>query len=168
MKDKINFDIQVTVDGRDVSVQDLFEIDETNLDKEYTCQASRYAFFTVLAARAKRAASLAEQERREIEADVWSNIKDDPDNIPTGGRTVSDGLADKLTILDQDYANAKSDEIEATYQYDLMKGLAYAFSQRAAMLTNLGADMRKEMDMTDMHISEKPRTPRHRAVGKPK
>ena len=150
----LDLTISVSIGGKDVSVGDLLSIDETDLSSEYAAQAARFAYVAVLKAQAKREWGEAERTRKEDEAKAFVNYKSDPEQIPTGSKTVTDGFAKQLVDSDAQVNELRQEEIEAEYGYRVLEALSDALGQRAQMLISLGADLRQEMDQTSMHLNE--------------
>jgi hypothetical protein len=146
----VDLDITVSIDGKNVSVRDLLRVDDTDLPNEFACQAARYAYIAVLAAKAEEAFLKAERARKRAEADAYLYFKNDPESIPQGSRTVSDGTAEKLVEDDDDCEKARKAEIVAKYKYHLLRDIARAFEQRANMLQSMGSHLRHEAEMQGM------------------
>ena len=150
----LDLNISVTIGGKDVSVGELLAIDETDLSSEYAAQAARFAYVCVLKAQAKREWGEAERIRKEDEAKAFVDYKSDPEQIPEGSKTVTDGFAKQLVDSDERVNELRQHEIEAEYGYRVLEALSDALGQRAQMLISLGADLRQEMDQTSMHLNE--------------
>jgi len=146
--------VQVEIDGKTIETADLLGIDENNLSTEYAAQAARFAYVAVLKARAKRLWMAAEATRKEVEASAFVFYKSDDGSIPTGGKSVSDGLAHELVAADDECVRVKEEEIKAEEDYRLLEALTSALDMRANMLVSLGADLRAERDMTSMRTNE--------------
>jgi len=154
MEMDLDLNIKVEIGGKDVSVSDLLSVDETDLSSEYAAQAARFAYVAVLKAQAKRQWGETERARKEEEANAFVAYKSDPESIPEGSKTVTDGFAKQLVDSDLAVNDLRKKEIEAEYGYRLLEALSDALSQRAQMLISLGADLRQEMDQTSMHLLE--------------
>jgi len=152
----LDLNIKVEIGGKEVDVNDLLSIDETDLSSEYAAQAARFAYVAVLKAQAKREWGEAERARKENEANAFVDYKSDTTQIPEGSKTVTDGFAKQLVDSDPEVNDLKKEEIQAEYGYRVLEALSDALSQRAQMLISLGADLRQEMDQTSMHLNESP------------
>lgn len=150
----LDLNISVSIGGKEVDVGELLSIDESDLSSEYAAQAARFAYVAVLKAQAKREWGQAEADRKKEEADAFVDYKSDPEQIPEGSKTVTDGFAKQLVDSDEDVNELRQGEIEAEYGYRLLEALTDALGQRAQMLISLGADLRQEMDQTSMHLNQ--------------
>lgn len=151
---KLDFDVTVHVDGKDVSVRDLLDIDETNLSNEYASQSARYAYFAVLEQQAHVLWQNAKESREREEAMAFVEFKNGETFIPKGGRSVSDALAKELVIDDVSCCNARDAEMRAEHDYLVLKAVTRAFYMRASMLQSFGANLRHEHDMDGISIRE--------------
>lgn len=149
-----DLDTSIEVSDKAISVRELLDIDEADLNSEFACQAARYAYFAVLEAKAERQWKGAVRRRREEEALAFKSFKSDKEMIPPGGRTVSDDYASSLVLIDEVCSELKEKELEAQYRHSLMKSISFAFSMRANMLQSLGANLRAEQGMTGMSTKE--------------
>ena len=138
----------------EVSVNELLSIDGTDLPNEYACQAARFAYYAVLAAHAERVWLNAVRLRKAAEAEAFVYFKSSTEDIPKGSRTVSDSLANSLVADDIDVRKWRRKEVDAQYQWHMMRDLTRAFEQRANMLQSLGANLRHEQDMTGRVVRE--------------
>lgn len=159
-------DIDVTLSGKKVSVKELLEIDEADLSTEFAAQAARYAYFAVLEAKSERRLSEAVEARKIEEAEAFAFYKSDPESIPQGSKTVTDGYANQLVKLDDICIAAKQLEIDLQYDYKILRAVSAAFHMRADMLRSLGAALRHEQDMTGMATRENPGNDWKRKSGK--
>lgn len=151
---KLDFDVTVHVDGKDVSVRDLLDIDETNLSNEYASQSARYAYFAVLEQQAHVIWQQAKEAREREEAAAFVSYKNDESQVPKGGRSVSDKLAEELVSDDAECNVAKDIEMEAEHDYLVLRAVTRAFYMRASMLQSFGANLRHEHDMDGISIRE--------------
>jgi hypothetical protein len=150
----LDLNVKVEVGGKDVSVGELLSIDETDLSTEYAAQAARYAYVAVLKAEAKRIWGEVERARKEEEAKAFVEYKARLELVPKGSKYITDGYAAQLVQSDEEVNAFKEREIQAEYNYRLMEALADGLAQRAQMLISLGADLRSEMQQTDMQLKE--------------
>lgn len=144
----------VTIGKSQMPVHELLDIDQTSLSNEYAAQAARYAYVAVLCVQAREAYNEAKSEREAVEAEAFTDYKNDPESIPTGGRSVSDALADKLTKQDSEYVQACIYERDAHLRYRLLEVVMKAFEMRADMLQSMGAHLRHEAEMQGLSVRE--------------
>ncbi len=152
-----DFDERIMMQGLShaVSTKDLVSIDQTDLNNEFASQAARYAYFAVQCAMARCARDMAEKVYKEDAAAAFVEYKNDPEMIPEGSRTVTDGLANMLVATDENCARLKNAHIEAEQEFRVLEALVRALDMRANMLISLGAQLRSEADMDGMHISKR-------------
>lgn len=154
MAKQIIDDVEMKLNGKEISVKELLEIDEADLSTEFAAQAARYAYFAVLEAQAERKLLDATEARKIEEATAFAYYKSDSESIPAGSKSVTDGYANQLVRLDEDCIEAKRLEIDLQHDYKIMRAISAAFHMRADMLRSLGAALRHEQDMTGMATRE--------------
>lgn len=145
-------DTKVTVEGRAISIKEILEINQQDLNNEFATQAARYAYFGVLAANAQHAWFIAKNKSKELYSALFAEAKADQNNIPAGGRTVSDSTADSLVLLDPEYIEIQQAELDAQLSAQILKVLADSFDQRSRMLHELGNMAANEQRMTGMQV----------------
>lgn len=150
--------------GRKVEVRGLTDIDEANLNNEFAAQASRFAYIAVLCAEARAIRDTAEHSMDREEADAFIHYKNSEEHVPHGSRTVTDGLAAKLVDMDEEVLRVRSVYRDAERHFRLLEAMTRALAQRADMLQSLGAQLRQEADMTNMHTSADPGVGARRAL----
>lgn len=161
--------LDVTVEAgsaKPFNVRELLDIDQTDLSNEFAQQSALYAYFGVLAVEAERIWQVAVDARKQEEADGFVAYKNDPECIPTGGRTVSDSLADKLVHTDEDYLLCREHELYAQHRYKTLKVIVDALYMRASMLQSIGATLRHEQDMTGLAAYDNPGGELRDAIGR--
>lgn len=149
-----NVPVVVQVQDKQLPVHDLLGIEQTDLSSEYAAQAARYAYVAVLAVEARAAYDDAKTAREAEEAQAFVFYKNDAKSIPSGGRAVSDALADKLTKSDNDVAEAIELEAALRREHRLLAVVVRAFEMRADMLQSMGAHLRHEADMDGLSVRE--------------
>jgi hypothetical protein len=155
-------DIKIDVLGKEVDVKELMEIDDTNLSNEFAAQSTRFAYFAVLAAKARLEWMESIRERKQEEAAAFQAFKASDDLIPPGSRGVTDGYASQLVEVDENCVTLRISENKAEYRYRLMEALSSAFQMRGSMLQSIRANLQAEMEMIGMSVQEHP-TGRSRA-----
>ena len=134
---------------KELDLADIFSIDETELTREYSQQASLYAYFSTLTADAERNVAMAtmimEQEYAIMDQEYRSDaVADDV--------KVTESMVKQAIISDKDYQKLSKNVINKKYYFRVLKAVADALEQRANMLVSLGAYLRHEQDMTGMNI----------------
>ena len=156
MEKALDLNVTVELDGRVIESQELLDINEADLSTEYAAQAARFAYVAVLAAEAKAAWAEAERRRKEDEALAFQSYKNDPEAIPDGSKSVTDGYAGQLVQSDENCNKLKVAENEAEKNYRILSALTDALQMRASMLISMGADLRTEREQTGMKMLENP------------
>jgi len=146
--------ISITLSGveKKFDLNKIFDIDENDLTKEFTSQASVYAYFATAAAEADYEASIgtADQEASYADADKYYR-----DTLSHKGEKYTEGVIRSMVLLDADYDNAVQDELLAKYNARVLKAIVNAMEMRAQMLMSVGSHIRHELDMTGMNIRER-------------
>jgi len=134
---------------RTFDIGDIFNIDESNISKEFTQQASLYAFFAALAATAEKKAADADflKDQEYAQADQASR-----EDLEEQSIKYTEAVIKSMVVTDAGYTKRVRNHIIAEYDYRLLKALASALEQRANMLISLGAYLRHELDQTAMNI----------------
>lgn len=137
---------------RVLDLTDLFRIDETNLTKEFTEQASLYGYFGVLMAKAEHEAAVRDlgkdQEYAVADLDWRAEMEE-------AGKKYTEALIRNTVLSDEEYQRISIQAAEAEFDYKLLKAIVSALQQRAEMLISLGAHIRHELDQTGMSIRER-------------
>lgn len=153
---KLDFDVTVVVDGKDISVRELLDIDETDLSNEYATQSARYAYFAVLEAQAYALWQGAKEACNREEGAAFVEYKNDESAIPKGGRSVSDALAKELVAGDESCCSYRLAMMDAEHSYLILRAVTRSFYMRANMLQSFGANVRHEHDMDGLAVSASP------------
>jgi hypothetical protein len=148
----LDYNIIVAVGKKDISIRELLDVDDADLSNEFAAQSARYAYFAVLAARAKQDWQGAVDARKREEATAFVEFKSDKELVPPGSRTVTDGLANNYVDMDDRVAEFRNTAHELETRYRVMEAIARSLEMRANMLQSIGADRRKEQEMTGMHV----------------
>jgi hypothetical protein len=154
IKDISGTKITVSVDSkiRTFDVQELLDIDDTNLSKEFANQASLYGYFATMAVKAEHRASILAMKREQEYALADQEYREE---LEEQGKKSTEPMIKNLVMSDENYAKVLEQEYVAKYDYDIIKAVTKAMEQRAQMLISLGNFMRHEYEMTDMKIRER-------------
>ncbi|HKZ40026.1 MAG TPA: hypothetical protein VJ044_03640 [Candidatus Hodarchaeales archaeon] len=127
----------------------IFSIDENDLSREYSMQASLFAYFSVLSAKSERNLSVSKLASEREYAVADQQIRED-----LVGKDVkaTESMIKQLISADEEYCALQDTVVAAEYERDLLKAIARSLEMRANMLISLGALRRHEIDMTDMSI----------------
>lgn len=145
--------ISIIVDGKEhvYNTNELLRIDQTSLSDEFAGQAARYGYFAAIAAGAETMYRAAKRRAEVVYAEADEEIRRE---FAESGKKVTEAVVKAAIMLDEDYCEAVEQELDLLYNYKLLQALVNAFEQRANMLQSLGAHVRHEYDMTDMHTVE--------------
>ncbi len=66
----------------------------------------------------------------------------------------TEAMVNAAVTQDEEYLNAKHDEISTEQHYRTLRAISDALRMRADMLISLGAHLRAEQGMTNAHINE--------------
>jgi len=134
-------------DKIDIDTDKLFDIDETNLTKEYAKQASLYAYYGTLYNEADRALMKSDAYKDSLYAELDLEYRKElQDEKATEGRIKS------MVISDADYEKSVTQVTYCTYRKGVLKTIMDALKMRADMLVSMGAHLRAEYDQTGMVI----------------
>ena len=133
-----------------LDLDDLIKVTR-DLSEEFTRQPTVYAYVAMLAAQAetihteaKRLMDIAESQ---AQIDVRKTLLRD-DERATDKRVEAEARMTKM------YNEANEYELACREQYFILKAITTALEQRAQMLSQLGAHLRSEADMTGMLVSD--------------
>jgi hypothetical protein len=116
----------------------LVKFDEFNIDNEMLRQASIYSYYYGLMSAAKK-------QMNDLDADVVrlsSKLRSGYKHSATGKLTAKD--LDDLVFADETFVTAQKEVSEATFKYELLKGLVRALEQKKDMLQQVSANKREE------------------------
>jgi hypothetical protein len=116
----------------------LVKFDEFNIDNEMLRQASIYSYYYGLMSAAKK-------QMNDLDADVVrlsSKLRSGYKHSATGKLTAKD--LDDLVFADESYQMALTEVNDATFKYELLKGLVRALEQKKDMLQQVSANKREE------------------------
>lgn len=142
--------IEVVMPGKEkkiIDLDELFDIDETNLTKEYAKQASTYAYYGTLYNIADRSVMEMDAKKDSTYAEIELAYRDElKEDKPTEGRIKS------MVLTDEGYAEVLGKYAFAVYRKNTLKTIMDALKMRADMMISMGAHLRAEYDQTGMNM----------------
>ena len=113
-KDRSNQNLKnlgsVEISGKNLSIKELFPINEYDLDKEYREQAALYAYFVTEMANAEEAHNTAVADREFVVAECDEHYRD---MFRQEDRKVTENVIKSSIIQDDEYGRAIDKEISA-------------------------------------------------------
>lgn len=139
-------------ESRSIDIAELFDIDEANLTREFSRQASLYAFFATLQADAEY-----ELANASLDKDQAYAVADDKNRKYMDKREMkyTEPVIKSLVIRDEDYQAKYDDWAWAEHEVEALKAIVKALQMRAEMLVSMGAQLRQEYNMTGMNVRER-------------
>lgn len=137
--------------SRTFSVDDIFTIDETDLTKEFIQQPTLYGFFATAMAAAEDQMNRAEYMKEQEYAAADDAARRTMD---LNGQKYTETVIRNMAQMDEQYAEIVEKELQAKYDYKILKSIVNALEQRANMLISVGSHLRHEANMTGMNIRE--------------
>lgn len=116
----------------------LVKIDEFNIGDALVNQASMYSYYHGLMCAAKHIAGDKSNLATHIAATIRKNMRS------SSSTKVSVSQADDAVDSDQEYMDVLRDVNDATFKYELLKGLVKALEQKKDMLQQVSANKREE------------------------
>ena len=116
----------------------LVKFDEFSIDNEMLRQASIYSYYYGLMGAAKKQVNDLDADIARLSAKLRSGYK----HSATGKLTAKD--LDDLVFADDSYQMALTEVNDATFKYELLKGLVRALEQKKDMLQQVSANKREE------------------------
>jgi len=116
----------------------LIQFDEGEVENEMFRQASIYSYYYGIMSAAKR-------DMNDLSGDVvrlLAKLRSGYKHSATGKLTAKD--LDDLVFADESYQTAQDEVNEATFKYELLKGLVRALEQKKDMLQQVSANKREE------------------------
>jgi len=142
--------IEIVMPGKEkilVDLDKLFDIDETNLTKEYAKQASTYAYYGSLYNIADKSVMEMDAKKDSTYAELDLAYRDElKDDKPTEGRIKS------MVLTDEGYSEVLDKYSNAVHRRNTLRTLMDALKMRADMMISMGAHLRYEYDQTGMNI----------------
>ena len=125
---------------RDIS-DALVKFHDNNIDEEMQRQASLYSYYHGLMCAAKKSMNDLDADLTRLSAKLRSGYK----SSATGKLTAKD--LDDLVLADDSYGVAQGEVHEATFKYELIKGLVKSLEQKKDMLQQVSANKREEIKL---------------------
>lgn len=153
MSDIILGTLEVTTgDGKVMlDLDDLIKVTR-DLSEEFTRQPTVYAYVAMLSAKAEtihtEAKRLLDTAESKAQIEARKTLSRDSDERVTDKRVEAEARMTKM------YNEANEYELACREQYFILKAITTALEQRAQMLSQLGAHLRSEADMTGMLVSD--------------
>lgn len=146
--------ISIVIDGKEkkFDINKIFDIDEEDLTREFTSQATIYAYFATALAKADYDASIATMEEEQTAADADQVYRE---QLTSKGEKYTEGVIKSMVQQDEEHQEAVKNELAAKYDARLLKAITTALEMRAQMLISVGSHIRHELDMTGMNIRER-------------
>jgi hypothetical protein len=116
----------------------VVKFDEYNIDNEMFRQASIYSYYYGLMGAAKKRMNDLDTELVRLS----STLRRDYKNGTIKKLTAKD--LDDLVFADETFVTAQKEVSEATFKYELLKGLVRALEQKKDMLQQVSANKREE------------------------
>ena len=116
----------------------VVKFDEYNIDNEMFRQASIYSYYYGLMGAAKKRMNDLDTELVRLS----STLRRDYKNGTIKKLTAKD--LDDLVFGDETFVTAQKEVSEATFKYELLKGLVRALEQKKDMLQQVSANKREE------------------------
>lgn len=137
---------------REFSLKEIFDIDDSNLTKEFAGQSAMYAYFAAMQAKSDYGASQISfaLEQEQAEADAAARMEMEKD-----GRKYTEAVIKGMISLDDECTKLNESLIGQKYETKLLKAICDALEMRANMLISMGSHIRHEMDQTGISIKER-------------
>jgi hypothetical protein len=119
----------------------LVKFDGSNIDDEMQRQASLYSYYHGLMIAAKKMVNDLDADLTRLSAKLRSGYK----MSSTTKLTAKD--LDDLVLADDSFVVAQKEVNEATFKYELLKGLVKALEQKKDMLQQVSANKREEIKL---------------------
>ena len=116
----------------------LAEVNSHDLDTVLSEQASLYSYYSGLMAAAKRKLGSLEANLNRLSGSVRSSLKKGS-SVKLTAKDLDD-----LVFCDEEYISKNDEVIEATFHYDVLKGLCRALEHKKDMLVQLSSNRRAE------------------------
>ena len=135
----------------EIDIDGIFSIDEANIIEAYSKQAAIYARYAAMHAEADAMVSKAATAKDEEYAAADDHYRHDMDRT---GEKYTEAKVKAFIELDENYRQAVDAYNDVDYVCRRLRALVRALEMRAEMLVSMGAHLRHEMNMTDMHIRD--------------
>lgn len=132
-----------------IDVDAMLAINDTNLSKEFSEQAARYAYIAVMSAESEARWLTAKRQLEEVRASTDKEVRRDLAN-----EKVTEGKVTAEMEMRRGVRDAAEYELSCREQFAVVKALTAAMDMRAQMLISMGAHARMEADQSGMHIND--------------
>lgn len=140
----------IIIEGESYTFAELVGIG-ADLNYEFKSQAGRFAYISALSAKAE---ALYNESKTNTEI-TYSDLElDYRKTLLEEGVKVTEGAIRAYVQTDERYVAVVAAENSALYNWKLLKSMEIALRERGQMLISLGANMRQEQGMIDLHINE--------------
>src|SRR3990167_2305323 len=135
MSDEV--DVKFTHNGKDkkIVIGELFDIDDTDLTKEFAKQASLYAYFATTQADAERELAMADSIKDQEYATADEFFRKEKEEQ---GHKYTEAVIKSLIMRDEDYLKVLLEYTDADHNVNVLKAITRALQMRAEMLISLG------------------------------
>ena len=116
----------------------IMDFNERDIEAEMMKQGTIFAYYNGLAAKAKREFNFIHTEVNRLISDLRSTHKQES-KIKLTAKDLDD-----LVNIDEDYQKTLSEMNEASFKYEILKGLCRALEQKKDMLVQLSSNQRAE------------------------
>ena len=127
--------------SQEYSVRDIINVDEMNYQIEVINQPAKYAYWSSVLQAAKRVEAEQQASLDKQHALSYNKVYDE---LSKQGIRATKDLIEAQIEQDPDYEKAKQRVVVADYSAGRIQYLVKALEQRANMLIQLGADIRKD------------------------
>ena len=121
-----------------------------DLTREFTEQASSYAYTAMLSARCEALWLSSKREMDETEAGLDRDVRKD---LATFGK-VTEAMVEAETKLRRAYREAWEYELACREQHLILQAVTRAMEMRGQLLMSLGAHLRAEAQQTGMYVKD--------------
>lgn len=146
--------VSFTVDGEfleSYDVHELFAINESAITQEMATHSAKYGRIAVLLGRAERYRAYMKQQV-EVEYAVVDDIM--RDEYKDTGEKYTETVIRSAVLVDGQYNMVVSNHDDASTVVFLLKNMLQAMKVKGDMLISIGAQLRAEMSMTGMTITD--------------
>tara|TARA_R100000951_G_scaffold98055_2_gene87866 strand:+ start:1726 stop:2169 length:444 start_codon:yes stop_codon:yes gene_type:complete len=116
----------------------IMDFNEHDIESEMMKQGTVFAYYNGLSAKAKREFNFIHSEVTRLISDLRSSHKQES-KVKLTAKDLDD-----LVNIDEDYQKLLSEMNEASFKYEILKGLCKALEQKKDMLVQLSSNQRAE------------------------
>lgn len=140
----------IVIEGEVYTFDDLLGIG-VDLNAEFKNQPGRYAYIAALVAKSEAvyndAKHRTETEYAHLELDYRKTLAEE-------GVKVTEATIKSYVQTDDRYSASIASELNALQNWKLLRAIEAGLRERGQMLISIGANMRQEQSMLDMHINQ--------------